>query len=101
MLAEQHVCLRKLGGRRAAEVQFGRFLANAKVTPEKILASAYERTAHAAAARHVLAIQDTTELNYQAHADRVRGLGRVGNGVDAGFFLHPLLALDAADGSCL
>lgn len=101
MLAEQHVCLRKLGGRRASEVQFGRFLANAKVTPEKILASAYARTAHAAAGRHVLAIQDTTELNYQAHAARVRGLGTVGNGVDAGLFLHPLLALDAADGSCL
>ena len=66
MLEQQQVCLRQLGGRRAAEVQFGRFLANAKVTPEKILAGAYARTAHAAAGRHVLAIQDTTELNYQA-----------------------------------
>ena len=101
MLEQQQVCLRQLGGRRAAEVQFGRFLANAKVTPEKILAGAYARTAHAAAGRHVLAIQDTTELNYQAHRARVRGLGTVGNGVDAGLFLHPLLALDADDGTCL
>ena len=101
MLEQQQVCLRQLGGRRAAEVQFGRFLANAKVTPEKILAGAYARTAHAAAGRHVLAIQDTTELNYQAHRARVRGLGTVGNGVDAGLFVHPLLALDADDGTCL
>lgn len=101
MLAEQHVCLRKLGGQRAQEVQFGRFLANAKVTPDKLMASAYARTGRASAGRHVLAIQDTTELNYQAHAARVRGLGSVGNGVDTGLFLHPVLVLDAFDGVCL
>jgi hypothetical protein len=49
----------------------------------------------------VLAIQDTTELNHQAHAGRVRGLGTVGNGRDVGLFLHPLLAVDAVEGTCL
>lgn len=51
--------------------------------------------------QHVLAIQDTTELNYQAHAGRTQGLGTVGNGTDAGLFLHPMLTLNAEDGSCL
>ena len=32
------------------------------------------------AARHVLMIQDTSEINYQANAARVSGLGKVGNG---------------------
>ena len=51
--------------------------------------------------RHVLGIQDTTELNYQAHVNRVRGLGTVGNGTDAGLFLHPMLVVDAQEGTCL
>lgn len=49
---------------------------------------------------HVLAIQDTTELNYQAHADRTMGLGTVGNGSDKGFFMHPMLTLEANTGAC-
>jgi hypothetical protein len=53
------------------------------------------------AGRHVLAIQDTTELNYQAHARRKQGFGTVGNGSDLGLFLHPVLVVDAEDGVCL
>ena len=48
--------------------------------------------------RHVLAIQDTTEINYQSHADRVNGLGTVGNGTDKGLFLHPVVVVDAQVG---
>lgn len=54
-----------------------------------------------AAGRHVLAIQDTSEINYQAHAGRVRGLGPAGNGVDLGFFIHPVLAADASSGGII
>ena len=38
--------------------------------------------------RHVLAINDTTELNLQAHAGRLKpeGVGVVGNNKDVGFF---------------
>ena len=49
---------------------------------------------------HVRAVQDTTELNFQHHAGKVRGLGAVGNGKDLGLFLHPVLALDADSGAC-
>jgi hypothetical protein len=101
MVLEQSVCLRRLAGSRAREVQFGRWLANERVKPAELIGQACARTAGVAAGRHVLAIQDTTELNYQAHARRVRGLGTVGNGHDAGLFLHPLLAVDATDGACL
>lgn len=51
--------------------------------------------------RHILGIQDTTELNFQSHAGRTSGLGTVGNGTDAGIFLHPLLAIDADTGASL
>lgn len=101
MQAKRTVCLRQLGETRAGEVRFGRFLANAKVSPERLIGSICAATAQRAAGRHVLLIEDTTELNYQAHAQRVRGLGTVGNGRDAGLFLHPLLAVDAQDGACL
>ena len=101
MVSRQTVCLRQLAGNRAREVQFGRWLANAKVTSGELMTNACARTGEVAAGRHVLAIQDTTELNHQAHAGRVSGLGTVGNGSDVGMFLHPLLAVDAADGTCL
>ena len=93
--------MRHLAGNRAREVQFGRWLANDKVTSDELISTACERTGKRAAGRHVLAIQDTTELNHQAHAGRVSGLGTVGNGRDVGLFLHPLLAVDAVDGTCL
>src|SRR5205823_1184566 len=51
--------------------------------------------------RHVLAIQDTTELNFQRHAGRTQGLGPVGNGTDQGLFLHPLLVIEADAERCL
>lgn len=51
--------------------------------------------------RHVLSIQDTSEINYQAHAGRAKGLGPVGNGSDLGFFIHPALAVDAEHGGII
>lgn len=101
MQAKRTVCLRQLGESRSGEVRFGRFLANAKVSTARLVHSICAPTAQRAAGRHVLLIEDTTELNYQAHAARVRGLGTVGNGRDAGLFLHPLLAVDAQHGACL
>ena len=88
-------CLRRLGGNRAGEVAFGRFLRNPKVTTKELLEHAGNRLREGVEGLHVLAIQDTTEINYQAHAGKVTGLGPVGNGRDVGFFLHPVIAVDA------
>ena len=49
----------------------------------------------------MLAIQDTSEINYQAQRGRKRGLGKVGNGTDVGLFVHPVLAVDAQTQECL
>lgn len=92
------MCLRRLGGKPTLERQFGRLLRNSKVTPAEILAATAARVGPQAEGRHVLAIQDTTELNFEAHAERTHGLGLVGNGVDHGFFMHPVLVADASSG---
>ena len=57
--------------------------------------------AAAAKGRHVLAIRDSSEINYQAQKDRKRRLGKVGNGTDVGLFVHPVLGVDADSGECL
>lgn len=95
------MCLRQLGGNRAGEMRFGRFLANPRVSAQALIDGACADTRHRCAGRHVLAIQDSSEINLQRHAGRVSGLGTVGNGKDVGFFVHPLLVVDVDDGACL
>jgi hypothetical protein len=101
MVARAAVCLRRLGGERSDEVCFGRFLANPKVTVERLIEGWSEQTETAACGRHVLAIQDTSELNFSTTPQRRRGLGEIGKGVGRGVLLHAMLALDAQDGTCL
>lgn len=97
----QTVCLRKLSDDRAEQVRLRRFLANEAVTVEEMISHRATFVAAAAAGRHVLAIQDTSEINYEAQSGRKRRLGTVGNGRDAGLFVHPVLAVDGHSGECL
>jgi Transposase DDE domain len=97
----QSVCLRKLADDRAEQVRFRRFLANKAVTVAEMISHRAAFVAAAAAGRHVLAIQDTSEINYEAQRGRKRQLGTVGNGSDVGLFVHPVLAVDAQSGECL
>lgn len=102
MVLRSNVCLRRLGGgQRSREVRFGRYLANGKVTIERLIEGWSEQTSAAAAGRHVLAIQDTSEINFPTTAERRRGLGEIGKGVGRGVLVHGMLALDADSGSCL
>src|ERR1700694_3320997 len=102
MVAGKDVCLRRLAkGNRAREVRFNRFLGNAKVTTARVIESWSEGTAAAAEGRHILAIQDTSEINFATTTKRRRGLGEIGKGNGHGVLLHPMLAVDAENGSCL
>ncbi|MBW8857033.1 MAG: IS4 family transposase, partial [Bradyrhizobium sp.] len=102
MVTGKDVCLRRLArGVRAREVRFNRFLGNAKVTTARVIESWSEGTSVAAEGRHVLAIQDTSEINFATTAQRRRGLGEIGHGNTRGVLLHPMLAVDAQSGSCL
>lgn len=82
----RRVRVRRLGGDRAGEIRLTRFLRNAAVTPEAMVAEAGAGTAARCAGLHVLAIQDTTVV-------RSEGGG--------GLYLHPTLAVDAASGAIL
>jgi hypothetical protein len=102
MVAGKDVCLRRLSkGDRAREVRFNRLLGNDKVTTERIIESWSDGTVAAAEGRHVLAIQDTSEINFKTTAERRRGLGETAKGNVHGLLLHPMLAVDADDGTCL
>lgn len=58
-----------------------------------------QRCAQAVADRHILAIQDTTRIDMTAHAGRLKpddtGLGPIEHPKRLGFFVHPVLAVDA------
>src|SRR3990170_1326963 len=102
MVAGKDVCLRRLArGVRAREVRFNRFLGNAKVTTARVIEGWSEGTVAAAEGRHILAIQDTSEINFATTAKRRRGLGGIGKGNGRGVLLHPMLAVDAESGSWL
>lgn len=96
----QTVCLRKLGDGRAEQIKFRRFLSNDSVTVEEMVSHRAVLAATAAVGRHVLAIQDTSEINYEAQRGRKRKLGTVGNGTDVGLFVHPVLGVDADSEQC-
>lgn len=102
MVARESVCLRRLAeGARSRIVQFDRLLGNAKVTVERLLEGWSERTGAAAAGRHVLAIQDTSEISFRTTAEDRRGLGEIGKGGGRGVLLHAMLGVDAEGGGCL
>jgi hypothetical protein len=102
MVMGKDVCLRRLAkGNRAREVQFNRFLGNARVTTARVIEAWSEGIAAAAEGRHVLAIQDTSEINFATTTSRRRGLGEIGKGNGRGVLLHPMLAVDADNGGCL
>jgi hypothetical protein len=99
---QQTVCLRQLAQCRVAkEAQYGRFLANDRVTVRGVIESWGEQTRHAVSRRHVLAIQDTSELKFATTQDNRRGLGKVKKGKSYGVLLHAMMAVDAEDGALL
>jgi hypothetical protein len=53
------------------------------------------RTMAAASGRRIVVAQDTTEINFAGREANRRGLGPAGDGVSAGFFIHPLVAIDS------
>ena len=88
MVTRKTVCLRRLGGNRGGELRAGRFFASTKVTSETLVAGWSDQTGAACAGRHVLAIQDTTEVKFPTTAQRRRGLGPVKKGNAFGLLVH-------------
>jgi Transposase DDE domain len=87
--------IRKLGQTRAGELAIHRFLSAPSVTCQEMLGTLSVRTITATAGRRIVAAQDTTEINFAGREANRNGLGPAGDGVSAGFFIHPLIAIDS------
>lgn len=86
-VGQSGISVRRVGGNRAGEMRFTRFLRNVRVRPDEMVATARERTAGLVKGRHILAIQDTTTLR--------------DDGKQRSLNLHPMIAVDAHDGALL
>ncbi len=87
--------IRKLGETRVGELAIHRFLAAPSVTCGEMLETLAGRTKAAASGRRIVVAQDTTEINFSGREANRCGLGPAGDGVSAGFFIHPLVAIDS------
>jgi len=91
--------IRKIAGSWAEQKAFYRFLNHPKVTEEILIKEATTRLQSLAKGRHLLCIQDTSEVNLTAHDNRIKNkdkLGRLDYAKYAlGFKLHPVFVLDA------
>jgi DDE family transposase len=102
MLCTRSVRLQQMAqGDWAANMAFWRFINNPRVTTDKLIEGWSLQTATAASGRHVLSIQDTSEIKFQTRPGHRRGLGKVGKGNARGVLLHAMIAVDADSGVCL
>jgi hypothetical protein len=99
--SKQTLCVRRLAQDRKQERRFGEFLANPAVSTHEMLVTAGQRTNRCSAGRHVLAIMDTTDVLFPTQESKKRGFGLGSDGVHPGLFLHPILAVDAANGGVI
>ena len=102
MLCTRSVCLQQMAqGDWAANMAFWRFVNNPQVTTDKLIEGWSLQTSTAVSGRHVLSIQDTSEIKFHTRPGHRRGLGKVGKGNARGVLLHAMIAVDADSGVCL
>ena len=83
-------------------MQFRRWLHNPKVTVSEMAAEAAVRTAGRVAGRHIVVIQDTSELVLGGRRARANGFGPVGKGgALGGLLLHAVLVAEVGTGAVL
>ena len=92
------VCIKSLGGNRATEVAFNRFLSNDKVEPAMISDELAKKTNDACINRsHVLCLQDTVQLTYPTQPLKKVNFGSTGDANTKGLFVHPGIIVDASN----
>ena len=98
---EPQVSLPKQVGQRKEVQATYRFLQSAQVSYEALMRPHVQQTRAQMEQRPVvLLVQDTTELDYQAHR-KTSGLGPIGNGTHQGLLLQTVLAVDPASAEVL
>ncbi|SOD97344.1 Transposase DDE domain-containing protein [Spirosoma fluviale] len=98
--AKQSLIMRQLANCRKEEIQFGRFLANPRVSREALEKNLYAQCAAGIDPHsHLLLLEDTSQLAFGLQRS-IDGLGKLAQGLKQGFYLHPVLTLDATTGAC-
>src|ERR1700678_3203615 len=91
------VCIKFLGGNRATEVAFSRFLGNEKVEPRVISEELAIKTNETCIGKsHVLCLQDTVQLTYPTQSIKKENFGPTGDADTRGLFVHPGVIVDAS-----
>lgn len=98
MLEKITVVINQLSENRADTVGLCRYVNNEAITMENLISEQIKKVNALSVDKHVLVVNDTTEINYQSHINYLDkadlDLGPVGNNVDIGYFLHPGLVID-------
>lgn len=94
MVALGTVVVRRIGETRSGEMAVHRFLSSPYVSTENIVTTCAARTVAQCRGRRILAVQDTSEINFAGRDKKRRGFGAAGNGKTPGFFIHPVIAVD-------
>lgn len=80
-----------------------RMLSNPRFDHEDILEGSFRKCSNSISSNHVLAIQDTTEFNYNSIKKKITKLdpdiGPTSVSAVAGYFCHPMLIMDADSSS--
>lgn len=98
MESKQTAILNQLSSSHANNMAYSRFFNNDSVTKDSLIESSQRKVQEISQGKHVLCIQDTSEINFEKHRKFFRlddsDLGPVGNNKDIGFFVHPMLVVD-------
>ena len=97
IVATGSLVLRKVGGDRAGEMAAHRFIDSHAVSAGEIIQTLGTRTGERCQGRRIIAVQDTSEINFSGRARARRGLGPAGDGKTPGFFIHAVVAVDRDD----
>lgn len=105
MINKNTVVINQLSENRADTVGLCRYLRNDKIRMEALISEQTKKVNPLTEGKHVLVLNDTSEINYQSHINYLAitdpDLGPVGNNTDIGYFLHPGLVIDTATGMSL
>ncbi len=98
MESTQTAILNQLANSHADNMAYSRFFNNESVSLSSLIESSQRKVKNVSMGKHVLCIQDTSEINYKKHfnffhaTDQDLGPVNYDNGI--GFFLHPMLVVD-------
>jgi hypothetical protein len=99
--SKRTLCVHRLAEDRNQAIRFNNFLSSSAVSSHEMLVTAGRLTNQRAAGRHVLGIMDTTDVLFPTQTANKRGFGRGSDGRHPGLFLHPVLAVDGANGGVI